>query len=191
MILADSPRLISSLSAVQGHQTFWLPCKFSDEREVKKGDGAAEIEFVSREAVLQFGKQGDAPVISHAITFLVTGEALVIKELPKERTFLYPIFLCSCPPGSKVNLQKHIQPVGPDQLECGLHWHKLQDVHVRWPTQQANEFSNWLSCTIRHTTGDFILSSFLRLPTDQPPSPGSRTWPAISDRAMVTTTGTH
>lgn len=67
---------------MQSQQTLWLPCKFADEREVKKSDGGSEIEFVSREAVLQFGKEGDAPVISHAITFLVTGKALVIEELP-------------------------------------------------------------------------------------------------------------
>ncbi|CAG06362.1 unnamed protein product [Tetraodon nigroviridis] len=149
-------------AVVQSQQTLWLPCKFADEREVKKSDGGSEIEFVSREAVLQFGKEGDAPVISHAITFLVTG--------------------------SKLNLQKYTQGVGPDQVECGLHWHKVQDVHVRWPVQQPNEFSNWLICTMKHTNGDFILTSFLRYPTDQPPPPGSRIWPAISDKQIVTTT---
>lgn len=89
-----------------------------------------------------------------------------------------------------MNLQTHILGVDPNQVECGLHWHKVQDVHVRWPTQQANQFSNWLSCTIKHTNGDFILTSFLRHSTDQPPSTqSSRSWPAITDGDTVATTG--
>lgn len=103
---------------------------------------------------------------------------------------MYHIFFYDGPPGSKLNLQRYIQGVEPHQVECGLHWHRLQNVHVRWPVQQASEFDNWLSCTIKHTNGDFLLTSFLRLPADQPPpTQGSSTWPAISDREMVTTTG--
>lgn len=178
------------LSGVQGHETSWFPCTFTDEREVKKSDGATEIQFTSREAVLQFGKQGDAPANPHVITFLVTGKTLAIKELPMENSSIPFSSVLAPPAGSKLNLQRYIQGVEPDRVECGLHWHKLQDVHVPWPAQQANEFSNWLSCTIKHTDGDFTLTSFLRHPTDQPPSTqGSRIWPAISDRQMVTTTG--
>lgn len=51
---------------------------------MKKGDGVPELEFISREAILQFGKPGDAPVNPHAITFLVTGKTLAIKELQWE-----------------------------------------------------------------------------------------------------------
>lgn len=71
---------------MQGHETLWLPCTFTDEREVKKDDGLPEIEFISREAMLQFGKQGDAPVNPQAITFLLTGKTLAIKELPMENS---------------------------------------------------------------------------------------------------------
>lgn len=73
---------------MRGHETSWFPCTFSDEREVKKSDGGTEIELIPREAVLQFGKQGDAPVNPHVITFLVTGKALVIKELPMENPWI-------------------------------------------------------------------------------------------------------
>lgn len=176
---------------MQGHETSWLPCKFSDERVVTKSDGQPELEFIPREAILQFGKQGDAPVNPHVITFLVTGKTLAIKELSMENSCI-PFCSVLAPPGSKVNLQRYIQGVEPDQVECGLHWHKLQDVNVRWPAQQANEFNHWLRCHIKHTSGDFILTSFLRHSTDQPPSTqDSRIWPVISDRETVTTKGLH
>lgn len=71
--------LFLSLSGVQGHEASWLPCTFSDEREIKKSDNVTELEFISREAILQFGKEGDAPVNPHVITFLVTGKTLAMR----------------------------------------------------------------------------------------------------------------
>lgn len=65
-------------------QGSWFPCTFSDERQYKKSDGTLEIEYISRESMLQFGKKGDAPVNPDAITFLVTGKKLSIEELQME-----------------------------------------------------------------------------------------------------------
>lgn len=52
---------------------------FSDERQYRKSDGTTEIEYISRDSILQLGKEGDAPVNPDAITFLVTGKKLCIK----------------------------------------------------------------------------------------------------------------
>lgn len=66
-------------------QGSWFPCTFSDERQYKKkSDGTSEIEYISRQSILQFGNKGDAPVNPDAITFLVTGKKLSLKELQME-----------------------------------------------------------------------------------------------------------
>ncbi|XP_056904952.1 tapasin-related protein [Takifugu flavidus] len=163
MLMIAYLKIIIYLYLHTGVQGSWFPCTFSDERQYKKSDGTLEIEYISRESMLQFGKKGDAPVNPDAITFLVTG--------------------------SKLNLNKYLKGVEPDQVECGLHRHRTRDDHARWPIKQADEFNVWFSCTIKHTNGDFMLTSFLRYPTEQPPSTqDSDTWPAISDRATITTT---
>lgn len=61
----------------------WLPCRFTDERVFQK-DGLTEIDIIYREAMLQFGQKGDAPVNTHAITFLVTGKTCSLKEQQTE-----------------------------------------------------------------------------------------------------------
>lgn len=64
-----------SLSGVQCvHQMSWLPCQFTDEHVFVNNEGHTETQLIHREAVLQFGLKGDAPVNPHAITFLVTGK---------------------------------------------------------------------------------------------------------------------
>lgn len=61
-------------------QGSWFPCTFSDERQNTK----SEIELISRQAIVQFGKKGDAPVNPDGITFLVTSKKLIINELQME-----------------------------------------------------------------------------------------------------------
>lgn len=61
-------------------QASWFPCTFYDERQNTKG----EIELISRQAIVQFGKKEDASLNPDAITFLVTGKKLIINELQME-----------------------------------------------------------------------------------------------------------
>ncbi|XP_036979539.1 tapasin-related protein isoform X1 [Acanthopagrus latus] len=145
-------------------QMSWLPCQFIDEHVFRNIEGHTETDLIHREAMLQFGQKGDAPVNPNAITFLVTG--------------------------SKLDLRRYIDGVEVEQLECELRRYSTQGIHVRWPVKGAEEYNRWFSCTLKHTSGLFTIISFLRHPTDQPPSGQQdyHSWPAIADREIFTTT---
>ncbi|XP_070762268.1 tapasin-related protein isoform X2 [Enoplosus armatus] len=145
------------------HQMSWLPCQFIDEH-VLNIKGLTDTELIHREAMLQFGQKGDAPVNPDAVTFLVTG--------------------------SKLDLRRYTEGVEAEQLECELRRYSTQGIHVRWPVQGPQEYNRWFSCTLKHTKGLFTVTVFLRHPSDQPPS-GKQdylSWPAIGDREILTTT---
>uniref|UniRef100_A0A3Q3Q7A3 Ig-like domain-containing protein n=1 Tax=Monopterus albus TaxID=43700 RepID=A0A3Q3Q7A3_MONAL len=61
-----------------------LPCQFTDEHVFLNNEGHTETQHIHREAMLQFGQKGDAPINPHAITFLVTGKKEMLKELECE-----------------------------------------------------------------------------------------------------------
>ncbi|KAI3354481.1 hypothetical protein L3Q82_018993, partial [Scortum barcoo] len=146
------------------HQLSWLPCQFSDEHVFVNNEGHSETQLIPREAMLQFGQKGDAPVNPHAITFLVTG--------------------------AKLDLWRYVDGVDAEQLECTLRRYSTEGIHVRWPVQEAHEYNRWFTCTLRHTKDLFRVTSFLRHPSDQPPSGQQdyHSWPAIGDREILTTT---
>lgn len=146
------------------HQVPWLPCEFTDENVSVNREGHTETQLLHREAILQFGQKGDTPVNPHAVTFLVTR--------------------------SKVNLQRYVEGQEADQLECKLRRYSTEGIHVYWPGQEGQDYNRWFVCTLRQTTGMFLVTVFLRHPSDQPP-PGQqdyRRWPAIEDRETLTTT---
>lgn len=148
------------------HQISWLPCEFTDENVFLNSEGHYETQLMHREAMLQFGQKGDTPVNPHAITFLVTG--------------------------SKLELRRYVEGVEPDELECELRRYSTEGIHVRWPVQVQGpkEYNYWYKCTLKHTKGLFTATGFLRLPSDTHP-PGQqdyRSWPAIADREILTTT---
>ncbi|XP_041796632.1 tapasin-related protein [Chelmon rostratus] len=152
-------------SGVQSvHRMSWLPCQFTDERVFRNNENHTETELIHREAMLQFGQTGDAPVNPHAITFLVTG--------------------------SKLDLRRYVEEVEPEQLECELRRYSTEGIHVRWPVQAAKDYNRWFICTIKHTKGLFTATSFLRHPSDQPPSGQQdyHSWSAIADREILSTT---
>ncbi|XP_047450039.1 tapasin-like [Mugil cephalus] len=143
----------------------WLPCQFIDEHVFVNNDGHTETQLIHREAMLQFGQKGDAPVNPQAITFLITG--------------------------SKLDLRRYVDEEEADQLECELRRFSTEGIHVRWPVQAAaQEYNRWYSCSLKHSKGLFTITSFLRQPSDQPP-PGQqdyRSWTAIADREVLVTT---
>ncbi|XP_059187829.1 tapasin-related protein-like [Centropristis striata] len=146
------------------HQVSWLPCKFSDEHVFVNNDSLTEAQLIHRQAMLQFGKTGDAPVNPDGITFLITG--------------------------SKVDLRRYIEGAEAEQLGCELHRYSTEGIHVRWPVMGARHYNHWFSCTLRHTKGLFTVTSILRHPSDQP-APGQQDyhkWPPIGDKEILTTT---
>ncbi|XP_038830107.1 tapasin-related protein-like isoform X1 [Salvelinus namaycush] len=152
---------------VPGIQSFeqvpWLPCQLVDESVTFNDEGHAETEYQHRDAGLQFGHPGDSSLNPNTITFLVTG--------------------------SKVDMRKYIEGVVEHQLQCEIRRYSTEGLQMRWPGLGAQEHDIWFTCTIRHTDGVFIITSFLRH-TPATPTPGQahyRNWAAIADRAALTT----
>ncbi|XP_072249185.1 tapasin-related protein-like isoform X1 [Leuresthes tenuis] len=145
------------------HQIPWLPCQFTDEHVSVNNEGHFDTQLIHREAMLQFGQKGDAPVNPNAITFLLTG--------------------------SKLDVRRYVEGVEAEELECGLRRYSTEGIHVRWPVQGAQGYNRWFSCTLKHTKGRFTVTGFLRLPSNQPPPDQQdyRSWPAIADREILTT----
>ncbi|XP_031590173.1 tapasin-related protein-like [Oreochromis aureus] len=146
------------------HQFQWLPCSFIDERVFLNKDNHTETRLIHREAILQFGQKGDAPVNRNAITFLITR--------------------------SKLDLLQYVEGVEAEQLKCELHRYSTEGGYVRWPVLGAREYNHWFTCILRHSRGLFTITSFLRRPFDQPPPgrPDYQKWPPIPNREVLTTT---
>ncbi|XP_074536457.1 tapasin-related protein-like isoform X2 [Halichoeres trimaculatus] len=145
-------------------QVSWLPCQFIDEHVFLNNDNHTETKLIHREALVQFGQKGDAPLNPDGITFLVTG--------------------------SKLDLRRYIGEVEAEQIECEIRRHSTQGIHVRWPVQAANEYSRWYTCNLKHLKDLFAVTSFLRQASDKAPSGDEdyRSWPTIHDRETLTTT---
>ncbi|KAM6987445.1 uncharacterized protein LKV04_010285 [Tautogolabrus adspersus] len=146
------------------HQVSWLSCQFFDEHVFLNSKNLTETKLIHREALLQFGQKGDAPVNPHGITFLVTG--------------------------SKLDLRRYLEGVDAEQLECELHRFSTPGIHIRWPVKADQEYSRWFTCILRHTKGLFKVTGLLRHPTDKPPSgqPDYHSWAEIKDTDILTTT---
>ncbi|XP_029922918.1 tapasin isoform X1 [Myripristis murdjan] len=141
----------------------WLPCQFFDEHIFVNHENHTETQFIHKDTVLQFGKKGDAPVNPHAITFLVTG--------------------------SKLDLRDYVQGVGAERLDCELRWFSTEGIQLRWPSHGAQEYDCWFRCTLKHTAGHFTVNAFLRHTPAQRPSDQQdyRSRPAIGDRDLLPT----
>uniref|UniRef100_A0A8C7XTG4 Dehydrogenase/reductase (SDR family) member 13b.2 n=1 Tax=Oryzias sinensis TaxID=183150 RepID=A0A8C7XTG4_9TELE len=142
----------------------WLSCQFIDEHVSNNSEGYTETQLIHREAMVQFGLKGDAPVNPHAITFLITV--------------------------SKLDLQRSIEGVEAEELECEVRRYSTEGIHVRWPALGAEGYNRWYTCILRHRKDKFSVTAFLRHPSDQPP-PGQqdyRSWTPIADQEVLTTT---
>lgn len=140
----------------------WLLCQFTDEHVLQ--NEFTETELLQRQVILQFGQQGDPPIEPRAVTFLVTA--------------------------SKLDMRRYLKEAEAEQLECELKRYSTEGIHVRWPVLGAHGYNYWFSCTIRHSKGEFTVTSFLRQASDQPP-PGQqdyRNWPEIPDGEILITT---
>ncbi|KAM9732563.1 tapasin-related protein-like isoform 1-T1 [Menidia menidia] len=153
--------LCTGVQSVQ--QIQWLPCQFTDEHVSFNHLGHTETQLIPREAMLQFGQKGDAPVNPQAITFLLTA--------------------------SKLDLRRYVDGVEPEELECVLRRYSTEGIYVRWPVQGAQGYNHWFTCTLKHSEGHFTVTSFLRLPSDGPPPEKQdyHKWPLIADRETITT----
>ncbi|XP_069554816.1 tapasin-like [Brachyistius frenatus] len=144
------------------HQIPWLPCEFIDERLSPNTKGDTDTQHIRRDAMLQFGQTGDAPVNPDAITFLLTG--------------------------SKLDLRRYVEPVNADQLVCEIRSYS-EGGHIHWPVQAPQDYNRWFSCTLRHIKDLFTVTAFLRHPSDQHPAQQDyRSWPAIRDKETLTAT---
>ncbi|TNN33739.1 Tapasin [Liparis tanakae] len=141
----------------------WLPCQFTDEHVFLNPANLTETELRPREAALQFGQAGDAPLNPHAVTFLIAG--------------------------SKLDLRRFLEETEAEHLDCELRRFSTDGRHARWPVTGATGYNRWFSCTLRHAQGLFTVTGVLRQPTDQP-APGQHdyhSWPAIADGETLTT----
>ncbi|KAM6924923.1 tapasin-related protein [Xenentodon cancila] len=146
------------------HRISWLPCQLTDEQVSVNEEGHIDTRLIQRQAMLQFGEKGEPPVNPNVITFLLTG--------------------------SKLDLRQYVEGVEPEDLQCELRRYSTEGNLVRWPVLGAHGYNYWFSCTLKHSKGLFIVTGFLRHPSDQDP-PGQKdyhSWPAISDGELLTTT---
>lgn len=127
-------------------------------------EGHRETKHIHRDAGLQFGHRGDSPVHSELITFLVTA--------------------------SKVDMRKYVG-TGVDTLQCEIRRYNTSGIHVRWPGLGAQEHDNWFTCTLRHSEGGFVVTTFLRhTPTTSEFDSQAEfeRWIPVDDRETISTT---
>lgn len=72
----------------------WLSCQFTDEHVSNNSEGHIETQLIPREAMVQFGLKGDAPVNPHAITFLITGELLSKTRIGAGKNYIHDFLCC-------------------------------------------------------------------------------------------------
>uniref|UniRef100_A0A8C1SLP5 Ig-like domain-containing protein n=1 Tax=Cyprinus carpio TaxID=7962 RepID=A0A8C1SLP5_CYPCA len=139
----------------------WLPCPFVDETVNINEEGHTETKYINREAVLQFGNVGDKP-LHPTITFLVTA--------------------------SKVDMRRYLEG-SEDTLNCEIRRYSTGGIVMRWPTAGAQDHDVWFTCTIRHTQGLFVITTFLRH-TTAASAQGEvdfLQWKIVNDRDLLTT----
>ncbi|XP_076138176.1 tapasin-related protein [Alosa pseudoharengus] len=151
------------VSSQSVHEVPWLPCQFVDEYFVTNEEGHKETKYHHRDAGLQFGQLGDSLVHSDLITFLVTA--------------------------SKVDMRRYVKG-GVDTLQCEVRRHSTEGIQMRWPGLGAQEHDVWFTCTLRHTEGLFVITTFLRhspsVPNDMQLDSEQRI--SVEDKDTISTT---
>ncbi|KAI1890187.1 hypothetical protein AGOR_G00171100 [Albula goreensis] len=131
--------LYSALAVLSESQSLqevgWVPCELVEEYNQPDSSGNIETHYKRRNAVLQFSHPGDSAVNPDSITFFVMA--------------------------SKVDMRKYVQ-AGVEQVQCDIHRYNAGGIEARWPGPGAQEHDRWFTCTLRHSEGLFILTTFLR-----------------------------
>ncbi|XP_030633458.1 tapasin-related protein-like [Chanos chanos] len=158
--------LLLLFSDVLGSQSLsnvqWLPCQLIDEQVHKNEEGHTETQYRHRPAGLQFGQAGDKVLNKHVITFLVGA--------------------------SKADMRRYIE--GEEEtLQCEIRRYSTGGIQVRWPSQGAQDHDTWFSCTLRHSQGLFVITTFLRHTPAKPitASQDYLEWNPIEDNDVLTT----
>ncbi|KAJ0021810.1 hypothetical protein NQD34_009300 [Periophthalmus magnuspinnatus] len=149
---------------LQAYQISWLPCKFMDENVFYNNEGHVETKHSNRDAILQFGHKGDAPVNPNALTFLITS--------------------------SKLDVRRFIEGVETEHVSCELQRYSTQGIHMRWPVRGEHEYNRWFTCKIRDSKSQLSVLSFIRQSTAVPPTGQHdyRSWTPIEDGEILTAT---
>ncbi|KAL1267313.1 hypothetical protein QQF64_032676 [Cirrhinus molitorella] len=142
----------------------WLSCRFVDEKVHINKEDHIETEYITRAAVLQFGKVGDRSSHPTITTFLVTA--------------------------SKVDMRRYLEGA-EDKLQCEIHRYSTGRIKTRWPTAGAQDHDVWFTSTIRHSEGLFVTKTFLRHTTVAPVAPDEEQmdflqWETINDGDLLT-----
>lgn len=80
---------------------------------------------------------------------------------------------------------------GEDSLNCEVRRYNTGGIVMRWPAMGAQEHDVWFTCTLRHSKGTFIITTFLRH-TPSAPVGGqvdSLQRLTVNDRDLLTTSG--
>ncbi|KAL7848822.1 hypothetical protein SRHO_G00204450 [Serrasalmus rhombeus] len=139
------------------HDVQWLPCQFVDESIKLNQEGHKETTYHHRNALLQFGVLGDRPIDQDVITFLVVA--------------------------SKVDMRRYVAG-GEDTLQCEIRRYSTGGIVMRWPGLGAQEHDIWFTCTLTHTEGLFVITTFLR---HTPAQEGNHELIQVADRELLTT----
>lgn len=92
--------------------------------------------------------------------------------------------------GSKVDMRRYLEG-DEDALQCEIRRYSTGGIVLRWPITGAQDYDVWFTCTIRHTKGLFIITTFLRH-TPATPAQGQvdyLQWITVNDRDLLTTSG--
>lgn len=94
--------------------------------------------------------------------------------------------------GSKVDMRRYLEG-DEDTLHCEVRRYSTGGIVMRWPITGAQDHDVWFTCTIRHTQGLFVITTFLRhTPTASAQGQVDYLqWITVNDRDLLTTSGNN
>lgn len=97
------------------------------------------------------------------------------------------VFLFCSLSASKVDMRRYVDG-GEDTLQCEIRRTNTGGIVMRWPGLGAQEHDIWFTCTLTHTQGQFVITTFLR---HTPAQAGTEDLIQFADRELLTTSGKH
>ena len=83
---------------------------------------------------------------------------------------------------------RHYVEGGEDTLQCEIRRYDTGGIFMRWPGFGAQEHDIWFTCTLTHTEGLFVITTFLR---HTPVQKENQDWVLVADRELLTTSGNY